>query len=389
MLLLLLACPPKKTPDSGGDTDAAVDDTAVVDGRWTGDASTEDAVEVLSGDLVDRALQTPEGLYLASPRFDNNTGQVCLDDACWTGAGAGASFGVSMAWVGELAVSAHQDSPNGQWSGAVHLLTSGVVLEGEEGDLAGIAVAAVNETLAIGGMGADTTALDGGIVYVLDDGPDDPELIEGTYLFGTDPGGYFGIDVAWAELDGDGAPDLLVGASGASGEMMGTGAAFAFHAPVEPWSRDLDADFSVRGAVTDDDTGKAVEGIDHDGDGLDEWVIGSPGAGRVDVVVGGEVFATLEGEPEGRLGFSLTAVDLDADGREDLVIGATRQGTGGQVLVAYGPFAGVATPELVIDASGEGDKLGLATGATDEGFWAGASRAMDGEGAVYLFATGL
>ena len=273
MLLLLLACPPKKTPDSGGDTDAVVDDTAVVDGRWTGDASTEDAVEVLSGDLVDRALQTPEGLYLASPRFDNNTGQVCLDDACWTGAGAGASFGVSMAWVGELAVSAHQDSPNGQWSGAVHLLTSGVVLEGEEGDLAGIAVASVNETLAIGGMGADTTALDGGIVYVLDDGPDDPELIEGTYLFGTDPGGYFGIDVAWAEFDGDGAPDLLVGASGASGEMMGTGAAFAFHGPVEPWSRDLDADFSVRGAVTDDDTGKAVEGIDHDGDGLFEVAV--------------------------------------------------------------------------------------------------------------------
>lgn len=366
-----------------------VDDTAVVEGRWTGEASTEDAVEVRSGDLVDRALQTPAGLYLASPRFESNTGQVCLEDACWGGDAIGVSFGVSMAWVGELAVSAHQASPNGQWSGAVYLLESEVVLEGQEGDLAGIALASVGETLAIGGMGADTTEIDGGIVYVLDDGADDPELMEGTYLFGTDPGGYFGIDVAWAELDGDGAPDLLVGATGATGEMMGTGAAFAFHGPVEPWSRDLDADFAVRGVVTDDDTGKTVEGIDHDGDGLDEWVIGSPGAERVDLVVGSEVVATLEGDPEGRLGFSITTVDLDGDGLEDLVMGATRQGLGGEVLVAYGPFAGVVTPQLVIGAAGEGDKLGLTTGATDQGFWAGASRALDGEGAVYLFATGL
>ena len=391
MLLLLLACPPKKTPDSAGETGEPDDTGAEVGDHWLGTATVDDALTVhrgAAGDKLDRALNTPGGLLLAAPQNAAGLGRVCMDTwdgSCWTGPAVGSYFGTGLAWVDGPVVSAFQDPANGQWAGAVHVLDTDVVLVGEPGDNAGISLAAAGGLLAVGAFGRDTTETDGGVVYLVSDLGQSGELNDGDYVFGGDPGGQFGVAVAWGDLDGDGQSDLLVGASGATGEALGTGAAFTFYGPVPPFARDLDADHAVRGLASQDQTGKTVAAGDHDGDGIDEWAIGSPGVGRVDLLVGTEVIATLNGDEEGRLGFSLVLQDIDGDGKADLVTGATRQGTGGEVLVAYGPLAGELSGQLTVVAEAEGDKLGIGVGATDEGFWVSASKVDENAGAVYLF----
>ncbi len=386
MLLLLLACPPKKTPDSAVDT--GVDTGEPVLHSWVGsEVVGEPAIRGQAQDRLDRALQTPAGLLLAAPQRADGVGRVCLDSwegTCWEGPHVGSYFGTSLAWVGEPAVGAFQDWTRGQWAGAVYLLDTEAVLLGEPGDFAGILMATSPETLAVSAYGADTTEVDGGLVYLVRDAADGGDLLDRPLAYGSDPGGQFGLGLAWGDVDGDGEPDLLAGAPGATGASLGTGAAFVFRGPVEQTTRDLDADHTLRGQATGDQTGKALAAGDIDGDGVDEWAAGSPGIGRVQVLSGGEVLATLEGTEEGRLGFSVALLDVDGDGRADLLAGATREGEGGQVLLVYGPFEGELSGDLQLLAEGEGDKLGIALGPTDSGFWVGASQVGDDEGAVYL-----
>jgi len=385
VLLLLLACPRKAVPDT-----AVPDDTEGVS-RWTGQGSVEDASTVLRGEAdqqLDRALQTPDGLLLAAPQADSGRGQVCLGQwgvDCWTGPHEASYFGTSLAWLGEPVVGAWQDYTGGQWAGAVHLLDSGVVLEGSTGDLVGVSLAARDGILAIGAFGVDTTEQDAGLVYLVTEPSAVGDLADEGFVYGMDPGGQFGISTAWADLDGDGQADLLVGAPGATGEIIGTGAAFAFYGPVTDFTADRDADHVARGTWSGDQTGKSIVGGDTDGDGVDEWVIASPGVGRVQVMAGGALLATLQASEDGRMGFSLALVDVDEDGRADLLAGATRQGEGGELHVAYGPLAGELSSDLVLVAEGEGDKFGIGAGALDDGFWVGASRNNELAGAVYLF----
>ncbi len=337
---------------------------------------------------LDRALQTPTGLLLAAPQADVGRGKVCLGqwgESCWPGPHENAYFGASLAWLGEPVVGAWQDYTGGQWAGAVYLLDSGLLLEGRTGDFVGVSLAARGETLAIGAFGVDTTEQDAGLVYLVAYPSAVGELADEIFVYGNDPGGQFGIATAWADLDGDGQADLLVGAPGATGDIIGTGASFAFYGPVNDFRSDVDADHVARGQWSGDQTGKSIAGGDTDGDGLDEWVVASPGVGRIEVLVGEAPLATLQGSEDGRLGFSLALVDVDGDGKDDLLAGATRQGEGGEVLVAYGPLAGELSSDLVLVAEGEGDKFGIGVGALDEGFWVGANRNNELAGAVYLF----
>ena len=146
-----------------------------------------------------------------------------------------------------------------------------------------------------------------------------------------------------ADVDGDGDPDLLIGA--ARWPALGDyGAIYLVSA--EPRSHlDLD-DATARweGGRSGDAAGTGLASADLDGDGLADVAAGAPGldgggrdAGGVMVVLGGALGGSLSDADGAWLGVSasdaagqgLAAVDLDGDGRAELAVGAPGEGSAG------------------------------------------------------------
>jgi hypothetical protein len=147
------------------------------------------------------------------------------------------------------------------------------------------------------------------------------------------------------DLDGDGFPDMAVGApdddaagtdAGAVYVYFGTGAGLATADPLV-----------LTGESAGDAFGSALALVpDVDGDGLPELAVGAPGAGAgaVYVYVGlAAPAAPLIGEGAGdTFGAALAAGDLDGDGLGDLVVGAPEAGAGDGAAYAYLNAAGTA-----------------------------------------------
>ncbi len=176
---------------------------------------------------------------------------------------------------------------------------------------------------------------------------------------GTVARGELGAAMALGDLDGDGLAELAVGApSGAGG-----GAVHVFAGGRSGRVTDADADARVAGLVsTELGTGLAVLD-DIDGDGAPELAIGAPGhaerTGRVLIFAGpvagpvapSSAIATIDGlAPGDELGVELGALgDLDGDGHAELGVGAWMTDGNG---VDSGALYGFALPSGAIDASG-------------------------------------
>ncbi|MEM7307651.1 MAG: protein kinase [Planctomycetota bacterium] len=133
------------------------------------------------------------------------------------------------------------------------------------------------------------------------------------------------------DLDGDGRPELLLGAGAAAGDPPRAGRVLAVRAEdgVPLWS--------TRGAAHDE-LGSAVAAVgDVDGDGICDWAAGAlqqelslPGYVRIGSGADGGELARLRGEVDGELfGVAVLGLgDVDADGVLDLAVGAPRAGDG-------------------------------------------------------------
>ena len=200
------------------------------------------------------------------------------------------------------------------------------------------------------------------------------------------------------DMDGDGLPDLLVGAPRAQlrrpaepgGAAAESGAAYVLSG-TRRGSHDLeDADARMLGA-NNDLVGTSVNGLgDVDGDGLDDILVAAPwadrfGHGGVSYVLFGPVDgrlnpadadATLVGESSSdRAGHSTAAAgDVDADGLRDILIGAIGQDDDnvyrrGAAYLVHGGVTGTlrlgnADAKLIGEA--EGDEAGWSvSGAAD------------------------
>ena len=75
-----------------------------------------------------------------------------------------------------------------------------------------------------------------------------------------------------------------------------------------------------------DFAGYALIVTDIDADGEEEWILGAPGANRVEIrAPDGVLEATLQSD-HGRFGASLASGDLDGDGVPELAVGAPASG---------------------------------------------------------------
>ena len=205
------------------------------------------------------------------------------------------------------------------------------------------------------------------------------------------------------DISDDGLADLIVAAPHAlvGGRMRGVVVALSPKTGKELWKREetegenLGWDLTLAG--------------DHDGDGHPDLFVGAPGpdSGRVYLLSGknGTVLRTYESaEPATSFGWYVAKLDdLDGDGRADLAVGApTAADAGGARLGAAwafssatgrelhhwkgtdprGGFGGVVTGIGDLDGDGKGEVVVAAPGTEDQ------TRSIPGELFVYSGATG-
>lgn len=362
----------------------------------------------------------------------SGTIDLAVADGVVSGA-AGEQVGTALAGAGdldgdglaELIVGAPGAGEGGQVAlragpavGGVELSEADVLLSGASGGQLGAAVA--------GGLDADGDGVPdlllgdpasvGGAWLVSGAAPDLT-----VFLHGEIEDGGAGLAVALVgDADGDGLADLAVGAPYGGAELGG--AAWLVLAPVSGPTALDDANWSLEGAV-EDHVGRSVAGLDADGDGYADLLVGATGADAAGENAG--VVYLLRGPPEGArtlsdadavvlgeaegdgVGFSVVdAGDLDGDGAAVWAVGATGEDSGGAFSgavylvtgapegtfsladadakltgAAAGDSAGVGLSAAGdSDGDGRGDLLIGAWGVDAGGDWAGAALLVPGGG---------
>jgi len=170
------------------------------------------------------------------------------------------------------------------------------------------------------------------------------------------------------DMDGDGLPELLMGAYGHAAMGLNSGKTYIVPGSSLVMGEDIyvgDNQYMYLGEAEEDASGHALRGVDDvDGDGLNDMVVGarrnSTGAvegGKGYVILGGNLgapgelnslvdadFAYYGEEEEGWVGYQASgAGDVDGDGLADIMFGAhTSDYERGRVYLIYGSSLGPA-----------------------------------------------
>ncbi len=332
-------------------------------------------------------------------------------DAIFRGEASGDEAGQSVAGAGDLdgdgyldilisAPKADADSSKtnvgstylllGPFSGEMGLGSADGELVGEvKGDVSGRSVAPVADwdddgtrDVAIGAAGDDSAGDWSGKAYVQLGPVSGSTSLSGAWLevSGEATYDYVGRWLSGGEdVNGDGYPDLLIGANGEDTGGATAGAAYLILGPASGAMSAGDADAKLTGGAGNDQAGRAVAIVDDtDGDGLSDLLVGAWGADTSASNAGAAYL--FQGAPSGvvslpsadvvftgasngdRLGIGVDrAGDVNGDGDADLLLGAQGVDTlatdAGAAYVFYGPYtsgthsASAADVKLIAGAS--------------------------------------
>jgi len=293
-------------------------------------------------------------VYYGGPGLDATA------DLVLTGLQTGEQLGIAVAGVGDVNADGHDDvligarfnTTGGSEAGRGYVYFGGpgvdsvpdLILESQTPtERLGFAVAGgadVNHDghadFAVGAYHNPVQGFETGRVYVYFGGPT-ADAVADLVLPGEGFRAHFGDALGMSDVNGDGEGDILVGASQFDG-ARGRASVYFGGAAI-----DNVADLVVQAGNLGDWFGRFVSGgADLDSDGYADLLVGAPalnsgGPGRAYVYHGGPTVdgtfdATLDGE---RLGDahgwhgSAAAQDVNADGIDDLIVGAFRNDTAG------------------------------------------------------------
>jgi hypothetical protein len=238
------------------------------------------------------------------------------------------------------------------------------------------------DDLAVGVPGDDTAGADAGAVAV-HMGSTSRTWPAASRIVGESGGDAFGAVLAVGDLDGDGLAELVVGAPEANDGSAGLTGAF------QVYLSGTNLVTTVRGDDGGDLLGFSLAIVgDVDGDGLQDLLVGAPGAtrdasleGLVQLwpgATGGIGTTTLTtwtgGEADASLGGALGGTDVDGDGHVDVLLAAPGAGGGaGKVSLYPGSPGGTESAATWIVSGTGADRYGLALGPIGD---------LDGDGAV-------
>jgi hypothetical protein len=234
--------------------------------------------------------------------------------------------------------------------------------------------------LAVGAVDDDRGGADAGSVSIYRGGPGadtKPDFV----LLGPHVGQNFGDRLGrTGDVNGDGAPDLLVSAPYDDQAGKRSGRAYLYLGG-RGFDDRPDAEFAL--GVESAQFGESKGIGDWNGDGIDDFAISarnapgpSPRAGKVLVYFGGKTIDThpdlvLQGEGENQFFGALAPCgDLNGDGHPDLVVGAMmaegKEPEAGALYVYFGGPKGDAKPDLVLRGDSHLEFFGyIADGSTD------------------------
>ena len=394
--------------DADADADADADSDTDADGDSDVDADTDADTDTLDvdddhdgfteneGDCDDADATTWPGATEVCEDGAANDCDATADEAfdtCWSVTDLGAAAaklhgdgypdqtGVSVAGAGDVDGDGYDDvlvGANGHdsYAGAAYLvsgpitgdidLSSATRWTGDPSSTvpnAGISVAGAGDVdrdgyddVLIGSHGDDEGGTDAGAAFLMF-GPlaGDQDLSSyGAKLAGDVASAYAGSWVSGCgDTNGDGVPDLLIGARYDGDGGAQAGAAYLVRGPVSGLVSLSKATAKLTGESNGDNAGISVAGAgDVDGDGLNDLLIGAYGDDDAGEAAGAAYLllspvsasinlsaadAKLTGEAAGdNAGWAVAgAGDVDADGYDDLLIGADYYGTSPRPGAAY------------------------------------------------------
>ncbi len=235
----------------------------------------------------------------------------------------------------------------------------------------------------------------GGAVYVVADPLETSTSVDfaaATITAATSTAGLGYAAATPGDIDGDGVDDLLTG-------TMGEGELQLFLGPLSSSQTTADADWRVHGDAGDG-VGSRVAVADVDGDGADDILAGSRqaddeagavlvfsvdlsrdlGADDAWLVIGGPASGAWLGGPDA----GLATFDVDGDGADDLLLGSPGTGADGTAWLLFGgpERTGSGAVDVLADRIVEGPDAGAGHGATV------AMGALDGTGLGSLVVAG-
>ncbi|MEE8370080.1 MAG: hypothetical protein V3S00_04850 [Dehalococcoidia bacterium] len=254
-----------------------------------------------------------------------------------------------------------------------------------------------------------------GKVYIIFGRADMPAMVDtaagdqDVTIVGVDGGDFAGIALGSGDVNGDGADDVIIGASNAGGPRNGrvrSGEVYVVTGGDDlPSLIDLGQEepfFTVFGRAESDALPNYITTGDLDGDGNQELLLGAPFASRDDPpreqageayiipvpaeggvldLASGQGFTTITGNHQDHLGFYVAAGDVNGDGLDDALITAkdtdgpdsdSARANSGSVLLLLGSQAlpssldlAETSPDVTIHGASFGDRLGFTVAAAD------------------------